>query len=122
MIDETGLKLNRSLAALIVALLLAIVQGLASYFVMNYIGMDVIIANKNIERYEASGKLDANYLVGLSPEVIPALIKFSRKEDGMLDQFLKNECWDGAQRERKWQSFNFPEYRAQRELEKYFAQ
>lgn len=51
-----------------------------------------------------------------------SLIKFSRKEDGMLDQFLKNKWWDGAQRERKWQSFNFPEYQAQRELEKYFAQ
>jgi hypothetical protein len=99
-----------------------IVLGLASYVVMNYIGMDVIIANKNMERYEVSGKLDADYLVGLSPEVIPSLIKFSRKEDGMLDQFLKNEWWNGAQRERNWQSFNFPEYRAQRELEKYFAQ
>lgn len=99
-----------------------IVLGLASYVVMNYIGMDVIIANKNMERYEVSGKLDADYLVGLSPEVIPSLIKFSRKEEGMLDQFLRNEWWDGAQIERKWQSFNFPEYRAQRELEKYFAQ
>lgn len=99
-----------------------IVLGLTSYVVMNYIGMDVIIANMNMERYEVSGKLDADYLVGLSPEVIPSLIKFSRKEDGMLDQFLKNKWWDGAQRERKWQSFNFPEYQAQRELEKYFAQ
>lgn len=98
-----------------------IVLGLASYVVMNYIGMDVMIANKNIERYEVSGKLDANYLIGLAPEVIPLLIKFNRKEDGMIEQFLKNEWWDGAQKERKWQSFNLPEYRAQIELEKYFA-
>lgn len=99
-----------------------IVVSLISYVVMNYIGMDVIIANKNIERYEASGKLDTSYLTGLSPEVIPSLIKFSRKEDGMLDQLLKQEYLDSAHIERKWQSFNIPEYRAQHELERYFEQ
>lgn len=99
-----------------------IVLGLISYVVMNYIGMDVIIANKNMDRYAASGKLDANYLVRLSPEVIPSLIRFSEQEDGMLDDFLKNEWRELNKRERAWQSFNFPQYLAQRELAEYFAQ
>lgn len=99
-----------------------IVLGLISYVVMNYIGMDVIIANKNMDRYAASGKLDANYLVRLSPEVIPSLIKFSEQEDGMLDDFLKNEWRELNKREQAWQSFNFPQYLAQRELAEYFAQ
>jgi hypothetical protein len=101
-----------------------IVLGLASYVVMNYIGMDVIIAQKNIDRYEISGKLDVDYLIRLSPEVIPSLIKFSRNEEGKLDKYLRNEWSDGAERERKrkWQSFNFPEYQAQQELEKYFTE
>lgn len=96
-----------------------IALGLAAYVVMNYIGMDVIIANKNIDRYEASGNLDADYLFQLSPEAIPTLIKFSRSENDMLDKYLREEWKESIQEKREWQSFNMTEYIAKRELVKY---
>lgn len=61
-----------------------IVLGLLAYVLMNYIGMDGIIAGRNMERYEASGKLDAAYLSGLSWGAVPKLIEFSKKRMG---------CW-----------------------------
>ena len=99
-----------------------IVLGLFSYVLMNYVGMDVIIANRNIDRYETSGKLDAQYLSTLSSDATPILIKFSRKEKGMLDQDLRDQWWDDAQVKRSWPSYNISQQRAHRELEKYFAQ
>ncbi|WP_410511713.1 DUF4173 domain-containing protein [Paenibacillus sp. BR2-3] len=99
-----------------------IVLGLASYVIMNYVNMDVMIAGKNIERYEASGNVDAGYLGSLSSDATPLLIKFSRKENGILDEFLRNQWWDTAQVERSWPSFNVSEFRAQKALTDYFQQ
>ncbi len=99
-----------------------IVLGLLSYVVMNYIGMDVIIANNNIDRYEVSSNIDAAYLSRLSPEAIPTLISFSRKEGGLLDSNLRDELVDFRKKERSWQSFNVSEYRAERALERYFRE
>ncbi|KGE16567.1 DUF4153 domain-containing protein [Paenibacillus wynnii] len=99
-----------------------ILLGVTSYLLMNYIGMDVMIANNNMERYQVSGKLDTDYLLTLSPEATPILIEFSREENGMLDTYLKEEWKSTATSYPKWQSFNLSQYRSQRELDKYFAQ
>ncbi|NUU64115.1 DUF4153 domain-containing protein [Paenibacillus agri] len=96
-----------------------IVLGLVSYVVMNYICLDVIVANKNIERYVTSGKLDADYLFTLSPQAIPTLIDFSRSQNGILDNGLRRE-WEVSQSSEKWQSFNVSRYRAEHELKEYF--
>lgn len=95
-----------------------IVLGLLSYLLMNYIGMDVMIANNNIQRYEDTGKLDADYLSRLSWDAVPALIEFSQKHDGMLDGHLgeKLKTRDG---ERDWTSFNLSKHRAERALVRY---
>ncbi|WP_379134804.1 DUF4153 domain-containing protein [Paenibacillus sp. sgz500958] len=98
-----------------------IVLGLVSYVLMNYIGMDRIIVNQNLDRYADSGKLDTAYIVSLAPEIIPTLIDFSRDEKGMLDEELRNQWWDNAQETWKWQSFNVSRHRAQKALEDYFT-
>lgn len=98
-----------------------IVLGLLSYVLMNYIGMDTIIAHKNMERYQASGNLDVPYITSLAPESIPVLIQFSREEGGILDEALRNHWWDQAQIKRHWPSFNVSRYRAQRALDHYFT-
>ncbi len=38
----------------------------AAYVLINYIGMDRIIAGNNIERFRETGKIDAGYLADLS--------------------------------------------------------
>lgn len=95
--------------------------GLLAYVLMNYIGMDSIIADQNMKRYEATGKLDAAYLSELSWDAVPELIEFSEKKDGLLDQNLHNKWQSSIPSEQKWPSFNVSKYQAQRALDRYFA-
>lgn len=95
-----------------------IVLGLLSYVLMNYIGMDVRIADRNIQRYEDTGKLDAAYLTSLSWEAVPALIEFSKQHDGMLDSHLSEKLKNRGG-EVKWPSFNLAEHRGEQALVRY---
>lgn len=97
-----------------------IVLGLLSYVLMNYIGMDHIIAKQNMERYASSGSLDADYLARLSADVVPELIDFSKKEQGILDEALHSRLAERVQPLRDWPSFNAAKYREERALEHYF--
>ncbi|NGM83429.1 DUF4173 domain-containing protein [Paenibacillus sp. 7124] len=91
----------------------------AAYLVMNFIGMDAMIAGKNIARYEATGKIDAAYLLTLSDDAVPRLIEFSRQNNGMLDSGLRNKRSDLAVAAGKWPSFNLSRHRALTELGRY---
>ena len=42
---------------------------------LNFMNPDAFIARKNIERFSPSGKLDASYLMGLSSDAVPEIIK-----------------------------------------------
>ncbi|WNS45889.1 DUF4173 domain-containing protein [Paenibacillus sp. MMS20-IR301] len=97
-----------------------IVLGLLAYVLMNYIGMDRIIARQNIQRYEVSGSLDAAYLARLSADVMPELIEFSRQEKGILDEELQNRLADQVEPLRNWPSFNLARFQERRALEQYF--
>ncbi|AIQ68388.1 DUF4153 domain-containing protein [Paenibacillus graminis] len=96
--------------------------GLFSYVLINYIGMDHIIAKQNIQRYETSGILDSSYLSRLSPDVTPLLIGFSKQENGKLDAVLREKWENRTQAARTWPSFNVAKARAERALEHYFAE
>ncbi|BCG58866.1 DUF4153 domain-containing protein [Paenibacillus sp. URB8-2] len=91
----------------------------AAYLVMNFIGMDAIIAGKNIARYEATGKIDAAYLLTLSSDAVPRLIEFSRKQNGMLDSGLRTKRMDLAKKNVKWPAFNLSRHRALTKLDRY---
>lgn len=98
-----------------------IILGLASYVIMNYVNMDVMIADRNIDRFKTSGNIDAEYLATLSTDATPTLIEFSRQENGMLDAHLRDRLRDAAKGKRNWPSFNLSEHRARHALQKYFA-
>ncbi len=55
--------------------------------IMNFMNPDAIIARKNIERFEAIGKIDINYLVSLSDDAIPVVIETL----GILDQDIRKD-------------------------------
>lgn len=96
--------------------------GLLSYVLVNYLGMDHIIAKQNIQRYQKSGVLDTSYLSRLSPDILPLLISFNKQENGKLDAVLR-EKWEGQkQTTRKWPAFNVAKFRAERALEHYFGE
>ncbi|BBH23646.1 hypothetical protein Back11_49910 [Paenibacillus baekrokdamisoli] len=100
-----------------------IVLGLISYVMMNYIGMDRIIASNNIERFRESGKIDVNYLTDLSTDATPLLIHFAQKEYPELQESLRNQQTDlWRDSNRAWPSFNLSHYRAERALNRYFEE
>lgn len=94
--------------------------SLISYVTVNYIGMDRMIAEKNMERYEQEGKIDQYYLMELSTDAIPLIVTFSNQEGDMMDELLQQEYSRLTQSDRNWPSFNYSRYRAERELGRYF--
>lgn len=95
------------------------VISISAYVILNYVGMDRMIADKNIERYLENGRLDVVYLSGLSWEAVPRLVDFSEKYEELTPYLLqKYELL--AQNERDWRSFNWSRYQALKMLEKSF--
>lgn len=94
-----------------------IVLGLCAYVLMNYIGMDQIIAEKNIQRYRETGRIDAVYLSNLSVEATPKLIDFSKEYPAMRGYLQERYDVMTSRGQEGWQSFNLSQYRAMRNLE-----
>ncbi|MGZ7443113.1 DUF4173 domain-containing protein [Paenibacillus sp. TH7-28] len=94
--------------------------GLAAYVVVNYANMDLFIAKKNIERYEATGKIDTYYLTdNLSADALPWLINYSRTAAPELNRQL-HERWESmttTTEGKGWPGFNWAKFRAARALQ-----
>ncbi|TGV30661.1 DUF4173 domain-containing protein, partial [Mesorhizobium sp. M00.F.Ca.ET.186.01.1.1] len=90
---------------------------LASYVLINYINMDVIIAQNNLERYRATGNIDVEYLGRLSYDVVPYLQELKADESlkAAVTYELENK-WAELRGESSWQSFNWSKYRAKQYL------
>ncbi|URJ48019.1 DUF4173 domain-containing protein [Paenibacillus polymyxa] len=99
-----------------------IVLALVAYVVVNYVGIDIRIAENNLERYRTTSVIDKEYLSELSADAIPLLIDFSRKEHGSLDEFLQARLTSMTREESAWPEFNWAKYRAQRELHDYILE
>jgi hypothetical protein len=99
-----------------------IVISLVAYVVVNYAGMDQVIATKNIERFRDSGKIDTAYLRNLSTDAASVLIRFSREEHPVMANELRRNLADPSRDNRAWQSFNLSRFRAERALERYFSE
>ncbi len=98
-----------------------IIISLIAYVLVNYVGMDRMIAEKNIERYEREGKMDEFYLMELSTDAIPLIITFSQEQEGVaMDELLHQEFTQLTQSDRSWPSLNYSHYRAKKALEGYF--
>jgi hypothetical protein len=82
------------------------------------INPDVFIAEQNLARYQATGKLDVQYLITLSEDVVPLLVRsqgqLTADDRRVLDDHLrdrlermeKNTDW------RAWPSFHLARQRA----------
>lgn len=98
-----------------------IVLGLGAYVLMNYIGMESAITRLNLERYEQSGKLDGDYLMTLSSDVLPRLAKLEGVVYPDMEDRLHRKL-ELLREARGWQEFNLSDYRAKRALEKRFGE
>lgn len=95
-----------------------IILALTAYVMMNYVGMDNQIAQRNIERYHQSGQIDADYLANLSADAVPQLKQFADESYPELHELLllnqSQYLLEGN--DRSWSSFNVSRTIASREL------
>lgn len=99
--------------------------------VMNFLNPDAFIARRNIERFDANGKLDIYYLSRLSDDAISDIIKvLNISNEDLRKSFARELYWRVKNSDSlyfsQWQSFNISRVRANkilnskiRELEPY---
>ncbi|MBD3330064.1 DUF4173 domain-containing protein [Candidatus Peregrinibacteria bacterium] len=87
------------------------VSALSLYTILNFINVDGFIAEKNIERYEETGKIDLAYLKRLSVDAVPEVIKLELNDDrykNSLGSYI-NHQYDKVINldESQWYSYNY---------------
>lgn len=85
--------------------------------VMNFLNPDAYIARRNIERFDATGKLDIYYLSHLSDDAIPDTIKvLNLSNDDLRKSFARELYWRTQNSDSpyfsQWQSLNISRMRA----------
>ncbi|MFE1592469.1 DUF4153 domain-containing protein [Nocardia sp. NPDC058705] len=81
----------------------AIGTALATLIALAAINPEHLVAERNIDRWSTSKRLDAGYLGTLSPDILPAL-------DGLQDPFLRMQIKDAVLRDLdddRWWSWNW---------------
>jgi len=90
--------------------------SLAAYVFVNYVGMDRMIAEQNLARYERTGDIDRWYLSRLSADAVPTLVRFGKEEgDEELRALLRSRS-GSAYEDHDWRSYNLAVHRADRAL------
>lgn len=94
-----------------------ILISLTAYLALNFANIDVFIAQKNIDRYLETGKLDTSYLRHLSYDSIPVLVGLLNEENTPQDlkQYFEEQRLKLSQPQ-DWQSFNISRYEAEKVL------
>lgn len=91
------------------------IAALLTYTTLNYINVDAIIAQKNIDRYFRTGKIDLDYLQELAYDAIPELSRLSSTDDDDIAAktiaVLRDKETELSS-ENSWQSYNFSKARA----------
>ncbi|WP_410872436.1 DUF4153 domain-containing protein [Nocardia sp. A7] len=81
----------------------AIGTALATLIALAVVNPEHLVAERNIDRWHTSKRLDAHYLSGLSPDILPAL-------DGLGDSYLRAEIEDAVREDLDdddWWSWNW---------------
>lgn len=92
-----------------------VVASLSMYVLLNCINVDLVIAKKNIERFEQTGKLDTSYLTGLSMEVNEYLYDLAQNNPSIqektggfifLDKIRNDVFIYGSYHDSQWMEYN----------------
>jgi len=94
-----------------------IVIVLIMYILINYINVDKIIAEKNIDIYYKTQKIDVLYLESLSYDVIPQILKLKNDSNSEISSEV-NRYIDDVKKElseeNSWYEFNYSKYKARK--------
>ena len=94
-----------------------IVIMLSTFILVNYINVDKIIAERNIDIYYKTQKIDVQYLKNLSYDAIPEILRL--KDDPNVDvarevnSYLEN-LKKKLSEEYSWYEFNYSKYKARK--------
>jgi hypothetical protein len=89
---------------------------------LSLLNIDAFIVDRNVDRYVATGQLDIHYLMSLSEDAIPGIVRFvGEAPEGvrgeLLAQLACREVALGSSVEQlSWQSYNFSRGSASRWL------
>lgn len=99
------------------ASLLAIITFL---IVVNILNPDAFIAQKNIDRFNQTGKIDAHYLGTMSVDAVPKMLNvYDRLKDedkAILKQLISVKKSDLDKQTADWQSYNMSRHKALTEI------
>lgn len=90
---------------------------------LNLCNPDALIARRNVDRFAATGKLDAYYLASLSDDAVPETVKALDISDKKvaknvaLELGLRRDARLDARHETGWQSWNWSRHNAQKLLD-----
>ena len=90
----------------------AVILTAAGLIAFSLANPDGRIAERNIDRWEATGRLDHNYLAGLSADAVPALVELPLPERRWATMVLRDKLGPGD----PWSSANLSRTRARRLL------
>lgn len=96
-----------------------IAAAVIAFVIINYINVDAMIAQKNVERYHETGNIDIYYFNSLSSSAVEELIELSSDKDPSIAQEAKKilegrKAWLSDKIE--WQSFNLSDNSARKLL------
>jgi hypothetical protein len=94
-----------------------IVIVLSMFILLNYINVDKIIAEKNIDIYYKTQKIDVQYLRNLSYDAIPEILKLKDDSNASIASEINIYLGDLKKElsgEYSWYEFNYSKYRAKK--------
>lgn len=94
------------------------IAAIAAYVIVNYLNIDVVIAENNIQRYHETGEIDTEYLAGLSSDAVPVIMTLAQDKsvgESVMQQI--REKVEDLEEESGWQSFNLARSRAKAYME-----
>lgn len=99
-----------------------LITAIAAYVVINYVNIDRLITEYNIERYQATGKIDIAYLSGLSDDAVAGSVRLLQAKNPAVAGGIENMLYFRNQdltAAHPWQSFNLSREQAKKILSGY---
>ncbi len=96
-----------------------IAAAVIAFTIINYINVDVVIAQKNIDRYHETGIIDVYYFNSLSSSVADELVELSNDSNPEIASEAKKILESKKTRllnKTKWQSFNLADHFARNRI------
>ena len=94
----------------------AFLSMVAFLVVFNILNPDAFIARKNIEHFNQTGNIDAEYLVTMSADAVPAIVsvydRLNDEDKDIVRQFLSDKKAELLEQQSFWQSYNVSRQKA----------